>query len=213
MTSAGNQASPLSAAVPERGAAGRPRESRVSSALLRATLEELAENGYEKTTIAAVAARARTSKQAVYRRYNGKEALIAAAVEGALAGGNPGPPQRGSVAEDLRRCLSTTAQVFQEMPLGGAIRALVPYRHLPELARVLEEAEASRRLVLRQIFIATPFEADMETRIDLLLGLIYFRLLIRNVEIGAGDIERAIYLVLGLVAPRDPAVASGFPGT
>jgi len=199
--------------MPDRGLVGRPRDDRLSTTLLRATLKELAEKGYEKTTIAAVAARAHTSKQAIYRRYRDKGALIAAAVEDALARGNPGPPQRGSVAEDLRQCLSVTVQVFQETALGGAIRALVPYRHMPELARVLEEAEENRRLVLRQIFIATPFEPDMETRIDLLLGLIYFRLLIRNVEIGAGDIERAIYLVLGLVAPRDPTVANGLPGT
>ncbi|MHA7777556.1 TetR/AcrR family transcriptional regulator [Roseibium sp. M-1] len=198
--------------MPERGTAGRPQESRVSSALLEATLRELADHGYEKTTIAAVAARARTSKQAVYRRYADKGALIAAAIEEALAKVNPGPPLRGSVAEDLRHCLGNTVKALQETPLGRAIRALVPYRHLPGLARVLDEAEANRRLVLRQIFIATAFEADMETRIDLLLGLIYFRLLIRHAGIGEGDIERAIYLVLGLVAPRDPDVTTGLPG-
>jgi AcrR family transcriptional regulator len=192
--------------------AGRPREGRVSVALLDATLKELAESGYEKTTIAAIAARARTSKQSVYRRYADKSALIAASIEKALAKVNPGPPQRGSVAEDLRICLGNTVRALQETPLGGAIRALVPYRQQPELARVLVEAEANRRLVLRQIFIATPFEADMETRIDLLLGMIYFRLLIRGVAIGERDIERAIYLVLGLVAPRDPTALSGLPG-
>ncbi|MCK7614710.1 TetR-like C-terminal domain-containing protein [Roseibium sediminicola] len=192
--------------------AGRPRQARVTGALLAATLSELAENGYEKTTIAAIAARARTSKQAVYRRYADKEALIAAAVEQALVTANPGPPQRGSVAEDLRLCLLNSVKALQETPLGGAIRALVPYRQRPGLAAVLAEAEEGRRLVLRQIFLATPFEADMETRIDLLLGLIYFRLLIRGQDVTEGDIETAIYLVLGLVAPRDPAAFQGLPG-
>ncbi len=194
-----------------QGAAGRPQESRVTSALLEAALAELADNGFEKTTIAAVAAQARTSKQAVYRRYGGKAGLIAAAVENALASANPAPPQRGSVAEDLRQCLSNTVRALQETPLGGAIRALVPYRQDPALAAVLNEAEAGRRLILRQIFIATPFEADMETRIDLLLGLIYFRLLIRGTLITNEDIETAIYLVLGLVAPRDTGTRKGLP--
>lgn len=193
-------------------AAGRPKEGRVTSALLGATLAELSENGYEKTTIAAIAARARTSKQAVYRRYFDKAEMIAAAVEHALATANPAPPQRGSVAEDLRRCLLNTLHTLQETPLGGAIRALVPYRHLPVLARVLDEAEENRRLVMRQIFIATPFEADMEARIDLLLGFVYFRLLIRNIGMEDADIERAIYLTLGLVAPKDPATGEGLPG-
>lgn len=191
---------------------GRPQDDRVTTALLEAALRELAEGGYEKTTIATVAARARTSKQAVYRRYSSKEALIAAAVEQALAAANPGPPQRGSVAEDLRQCLLNTVHALQETPLGGAIRALVPHRHRPGLSAVLDEAEAGRRLVMRQIFVATPFEADMETRIDLLLGLIYFRLLLRDIPVSEADIETAIYLVLGLVAPRDPAALQGLPG-
>ena len=84
-------------------------------------------------------------------------------------------------------------------------------RQDPALATILEEAENGRRLILRQIFIATPFEADMETRIDLLLGLIYFRLLIRDLPITEQDIETAIYLVLGLVAPRDPLPDHGLP--
>ncbi|WP_428649796.1 TetR/AcrR family transcriptional regulator [Roseibium sp.] len=192
--------------------AGRPQEGRVTAALLQATLAELAENGYEKTTLAAVAARARTSKQAVYRRFGDKAELIAAAVEHALESANPASPQRGSVAEDLRICLQNTVTTLQETPLGGAIRALVPYRRVPALAQVLDEAEANRRLILRQIFVATPFEADMEARIDLLLGFVYFRLLLRNVRIDGEDIERAIYLVLGLVAPRDPVPHAGLPG-
>ncbi|WP_198338393.1 TetR-like C-terminal domain-containing protein [Labrenzia sp. VG12] len=191
---------------------GRPQAARVTAALLEATLLELADNGFEKATIAAIAARARTSKQAVYRRFETKEALVAAAIEAALAAANPGPPQRGSVAEDLRLCLGNTAAALQETPLGAALRALVPHRQIPGLAEVLDAAEEGRRLILRQIFLATPFEADMETRIDLLLGLIYFRLLIRGLKVTEADIETAIYLVLGLVAPRDPEGFAGLPG-
>ncbi|TYC51659.1 TetR/AcrR family transcriptional regulator [Rhodobacterales bacterium] len=203
---------PRTMAEGEATIAGRPQDGRVTSALLTATLAELSENGYEKTTISAIATRARTSKQAVYRRHRDKSHLLAAAVEHALAVANPAPPQRGSVAEDLRRCLLNTLEALQETPLGGAIRALVPYRHLPALARVLDEAEENRRLIMRQIFIATPFETDMEARIDLLLGFIYFRMLIRSVSISEADIERAIYLTLGLVAPRDPQAGDGLPG-
>ncbi|WP_133192656.1 TetR/AcrR family transcriptional regulator [Labrenzia sp. 011] len=184
----------------------------MTQALLEAALCELAEHGYEKTTIAAVAARARTSKQAVYRRFRDKEAMIAGAVEQGLLRTNPAPPQRGSVAEDLRAYLAGTVGALQDTPLGNAIRALVPHRGKAEVGSVLAAAEESRRLLMRQIFVATPFEADMETRIDLLLGLVYFRLLIRGVRIEGGDIETAIYLVLGLVAPRDPVSGDGLPG-
>jgi AcrR family transcriptional regulator len=189
--------------------AGRPQAERVTRALLDATLEELAAGGYEATTIAQLARRARTSKQAVYRRWPDKAALVAAAIRSALEAANPSPPQRGNVAQDLYVCLTNTVEALQETPLGDAIRALVPLRLLPELNAVLSEAEDARRLVLRQIFIATPFEADMETRIDLLLGLIYFKLHIRGQKVTRGDIETAIQLVLGLTAPRAPVPPRG----
>ena len=192
---------------------GRPQDQRVTNALLAATLIELADHGHDQTTVAAVAARARTSKQAVYRRYPNKTALFAAAIDRALQAASPAPPQRGSVSEDLRQCLEKTVSALQDTPLGGAIRALVPFRRHRELAAVLDEAESAHRLALRQIFVATPFEADMEIRIDLLLGMIFFRLMLRSITIKEQDIETAIYLVLGLVAPRDPDIFAGLPGT
>ena len=192
--------------------AGRPQDDRVTEALYDATLEELSRNGFEGTTLAAIAAGAKSSKQAVYRRFGDKTELVAAAVESRLAGIRILPPQRGNVAADLRQCLTAIVSALQTSPLGGALRALVSARHIPALAAVLTDAETSQRLVLRQILIATPFEVDMETRIDLLLGLVYFRLLIRSRELAETDIEAAIYLVLGLVAPRDPLPNEGLPG-
>ncbi|MCV0427768.1 MAG: TetR/AcrR family transcriptional regulator [Roseibium sp.] len=192
--------------------AGRPQDDRVTDALFQATLKELSSHGLEGTTLSAIAARARTSKQAVYRRFTDKSELIATSVESGLVKINVMSPRRGSVAADLRQFLSGTVRALQDTDLGGAIRAIVSSRDVPALAKVLAEAEAGQRLVLRQIFIATSFEADMETRIDLLLGFIYFRLLIRDQIVTETDIETAVYLVLGLVAPRDPAPNEGLPG-
>lgn len=196
--------------------AGRPRDEQVTAALLDATLVELSLNGLEKTTVAAISNRARTSKQAVYRRYPAKLELIAAAIEHALVAVNLAPPQRGSVAADLRQCLTGLVNAFQETPLGGVIQVLVSSQRGPQLEKLLSDVEEGQRLVLRQIFIATPFETDMETRIDLLLGLVYFRLLVRGQRLTKTDVETAIYLVLGLVAPRDPAPnigpVAGLPG-
>ncbi|MBO6893462.1 MAG: TetR/AcrR family transcriptional regulator [Roseibium sp.] len=192
--------------------AGRPRQQRVTEALLTAALEELSDNGYEKATIAAIAGRARTSKQAIYRRYENKTDLLAAALAQGFRSINLSAPQRSSVAEDLRRCLVAIVASLQETPLGGAVRALLPYRDLPPVADLFADVENEQRLVFRQIFIATAFESDMETRIDLLLGLIYFRFLIRLEDVTATEIERAIYLVLGLVPPRNPVQGPAFPG-
>ncbi|MEJ8476462.1 TetR/AcrR family transcriptional regulator [Roseibium algae] len=183
---------------------GRPQKTQVTEDILTTTLNGLAERGFEATTIAHVAAKAQTSKQAIYRRWPDKTAMVAAAIRSALEQASPSPPQRSNVAHDLKICLTNTVRAYQETPLGDALRALVPMQDHPELKGILNEAEDARRLVLRQIFIATPFEADMETRIDLLLGLIYFKLQIRGQQISEADIETAIHLVLGLTAPRMP---------
>ncbi|MEP0234397.1 helix-turn-helix domain-containing protein [Roseibium sp.] len=191
---------------------GRPQAERVTAALLDAALLTLAEEGFEAATVARLAARARTSKQAVYRRWPDKTSLVAASLRAALNRVSPPAPRRGNVAQDLRLYLSNLVEALQDTPLGRAIKSVSALKNQPQLAAVLQEAEDARRLALRQIFIATSFEADMETRIDLLLGLVYFKLHVRDQPVSPDDIEAAVHLVLGLTAPKSPAV-NPHPGT
>ena len=192
---------------------GRPIENRLSEKLLDATFAEVAGTGIDATTISGIAGRAGTSKQAIYRRYRTKEQLIAAAVRRRMAGIVTVAPQRSSVADDLRRYLGHLAEVFRKDPFGPVYRALLAHRQTPEFTAELDGAEADQRLALRQILIATPFETDMEVRIDLLLGFVYFRLVFADRNVGQETIDRAVFLALGLVAPRDPSPLAGQPGT
>jgi AcrR family transcriptional regulator len=60
---------------------GRPRDPSCGRAILAATIELLAEVGYDRTSIDAVAARAGVSKPTIYRRWpEGKEQLVSSAV-------------------------------------------------------------------------------------------------------------------------------------
>lgn len=60
---------------------GRPRDPSCDAAILNATVELVAELGYDRTTLDAVAARAGVSKPTIYRRWPaGKDELVAAAV-------------------------------------------------------------------------------------------------------------------------------------
>lgn len=61
-------------------ATGRPRDPKLDSAILAATLELLASEGYDGLTIEAVASRAGVGKASVYRRFSGKEELVVEAV-------------------------------------------------------------------------------------------------------------------------------------
>ena len=59
---------------------GRPRRATARQAIIDATLALLAERGFQAATMDAIAARARVSKNTIYRRWNSKEELIADAV-------------------------------------------------------------------------------------------------------------------------------------
>jgi AcrR family transcriptional regulator len=78
---------------------GRPREQRVDDAVRGAVLSLLAERGYQRTTIAAVAERAGVGRGALYRRWRSKGEMVFAAVVHGLELGDP--PQYGSLTGDL----------------------------------------------------------------------------------------------------------------
>jgi AcrR family transcriptional regulator len=59
---------------------GRPRHAGASTAIVDATLELLAERGFQATTMDAIAERGGVSKNTIYRRWSSKETLIADAL-------------------------------------------------------------------------------------------------------------------------------------
>src|ERR671937_591346 len=87
-------------AVP--GGRGAARET----AILQATLELLAESGYDQLTIDAVAARARCSKATIYRRWPDKAALVVTAVRRHAGQPAAAAPETGSLRSDLLAALA-----------------------------------------------------------------------------------------------------------
>jgi len=74
---------------------GAPRRAGPAPiAILDATLDLLAEHGYQALTIEAVAARAAVGRPTVYRRYATKADLVAAALVELTAGEPPVRPAR-----------------------------------------------------------------------------------------------------------------------
>ena len=60
---------------------GRPRSVEANQAILQATLDLLAEVGYQGLSIEAIASRAGVGKTTIYRRYDSKEELLVEAIE------------------------------------------------------------------------------------------------------------------------------------
>lgn len=96
---------------------GRPRDPRIDAAVLRATVELLAETGYPGLLVSAIAQRAGTSKPAIYRRWPSKAHLVHEAVF--PVGADTAIPDTGSTADDLREMVRRT-MVFLTTPAAKA---------------------------------------------------------------------------------------------
>lgn len=83
-----------------RNRGGRPLDATRDDAILQATLELVAEIGYDRLTIDAVAARARAGKATVYRRWPSKAELVAEACTCVVLEGLE-TPDTGSIRTDM----------------------------------------------------------------------------------------------------------------
>ncbi len=104
-------------------AAGRPRDPRIDVAILRATADLLVEIGYPSLTMAAVAARAGTTKTALYRRWSSKAELVHEAVFPAVPTAIQAPS--GDVTADLRAMIEAARDVFTSPVVHAALPGLL----------------------------------------------------------------------------------------
>src|SRR6187200_1728455 len=68
---------------------GRPRDASVDESVLKVTLAELAEVGYQRMSIDGIAARAGFSKPTIYRRWPNKPSLAISAIAELVAAEPP----------------------------------------------------------------------------------------------------------------------------
>ncbi|MEV0598797.1 TetR/AcrR family transcriptional regulator [Streptomyces sp. NPDC050315] len=90
---------------------GRPREERVTRAVLDAVVALVAEQGMNAVTMDAVAVRAEVSKPAIYRRWPTKQDLIIAAAESRI--GPLSIPDLGDFRAELREVLTTRMEAYR----------------------------------------------------------------------------------------------------
>ncbi|AYG84547.1 putative HTH-type transcriptional regulator [Streptomyces hundungensis] len=116
----------------------RRRGEELESAILRATLDELTEVGYSALTMERVAARARTGKAAVYRRWPSRAQLVLDACKlGDLSAVDL--PDTGRLRSDVLALLRHMAAIMAS-PLGDIMRGLLgEMSRDPELAELIRE--------------------------------------------------------------------------
>ena len=101
---------------------GRPRSAQSHQAILQATLELMAEVGFERMSIDAIATRAGVGKPTIYRRYKSKEELVANAIESVRE--EIVIPDTGSLWGDIEAIIQNAAQITLT-PLGRQTVAMI----------------------------------------------------------------------------------------
>ncbi|MFD5463229.1 TetR/AcrR family transcriptional regulator [Kitasatospora sp. NPDC127059] len=114
------------------GAPRRRRGGELEQAILDAVWAELTEHGYARLTMDGVAARARTSKPVLYRRWPNRIELVMAAL-GRNAPDYQEPPDTGDLRTDLSQFLGSLLHRFDDLPVEGVHGFLVDLMRDPEL--------------------------------------------------------------------------------
>ncbi|NUS94993.1 MAG: TetR/AcrR family transcriptional regulator [Nocardia sp.] len=118
---------------------GRPRDSRVDTALLEAAAHLIAERGYGALTLQAVADAAGTSRPALYRRYSCRADLVVSMLIERY-GLQPGAEDLGGIEAELLAIQQHQCELFNDPVLRRAVPALLEeLGRTPEIAHRFEE--------------------------------------------------------------------------
>jgi AcrR family transcriptional regulator len=159
---------------------GRPRRAGAREEIVAATLELLAERGFQAATMGAIAGRAGVGKNTIYRRWASKEELIADALGDLTAEADIEEDDvRGALVAHVREFM----RIFADPLLGRILPGLLGELHSnPEFAEVwAERVVQPRREAIVDLLRAAAErgelrdELDLEAITDLLVGPPFIR--------------------------------------
>jgi AcrR family transcriptional regulator len=113
---------------------GRPRSAQADQAILKATLEELADVGFEALSIEAVAARAGVGKTTIYRRWPSKTELVLEAIKAIHA--EAPVIDTGNFRNDLLALLRSAFQLRATLVEELVLKAMGEIKSNPEVFQV-----------------------------------------------------------------------------
>ncbi len=146
---------------------GRPRSEEAHRSILAATLSLLAERGYSRLTMDAIAAEAGVGKATLYRWWSSREALVVEAIHGpALA--MIGEPQTGTLAGDVSFLVANLVELFRS-PLGAMLMSVwSEMQHEPRLEQAFNEVFLERRQeLIKLVMTAAGARGELRPGLDL----------------------------------------------
>ncbi len=186
----------------------RKRGAALEDAILDAAYTELSEVGYTQFTVEAVAARARTGKASIYRRWPTKQALVL----DSLCAGLPTAEQCGLSSElyeglttaDALRQVARAINGILSSPAGDAMRSVKCEAAAdPELAREIDERfQAPRRAAMLELLRRGVERGEVRPEAvsplvaDVLPAVISHRVILQREQITERDIIDIIEQIL-----------------
>ena len=169
----------------------------ITTAIRIAVMQELAEVGYGRFSIEAVARRAGVAKTAVYRRWSSKLDMVLEMVA-EVASRRMALPDTGSLRGDLEVLLRVTSRALQH-PLASQIipDLLAEAARNPQIAETLQHALRANQRDVGVLLIdravargELPADADPDVAVDLIVGPLYWRLAIARRPLPATSLGR-----------------------
>lgn len=155
---------------------GRPRDERIDDEITTAALDVLADDGFDRFSVEAVASRCGVAKTTVYRRFPTRDGLVAGALGrlnddlAARAADGPWREQLNAVLTAIRRAPgSTRGRILMHAAAEGARDpALAELVH----DRVLAPRQAVLRTIIRQGMDSGDLREDLDVDavVPLLVG-------------------------------------------
>lgn len=178
--------------------------------ILEATLEVLADVGYDRLTMDAVAAAAKASKATLYRRWSNKVSLVIDALQHSK--GPTEVPDTGSLREDLRSLMCGQGGVGDPQSVATFAAVLTAIARDPEFAAAFRERVVGPKVAAsQQIWARARDRGDVRPDADLTLlepalaGIVLHRAFVMGETPDDDLITRVIDQILLPAATCDPA--------
>jgi AcrR family transcriptional regulator len=183
-----------------RTGAGRPRDPKVDGAVLRATRELLASDGYRLLSVDKVAKRAGVSRTTIRLRWKSKAELVFDAISPDTSG--LVIPDTGCLETDLQTCVANAIGFFRSAGIGGAFQGLVEdCRHQPKVRAALFERVNAPTVRSYDAMLARArargeagSDTDAQSLLDIVAGAVLYRTSVSSLDLSS--LERQLVEIL-----------------
>ncbi|WP_307872829.1 TetR/AcrR family transcriptional regulator [Paractinoplanes ovalisporus] len=174
----------------------------ITVAIRDAVMHELAEVGYGRLSIEAVARRAGVGKTAIYRRWSNKLEMVLEIVSD-VAGRSVPLPDTGSFAGDLQLIMMIVSRALQHRIASQIIPDLMAEAaRNPQIAETLQKALRTHQQAVGEKLVGQavargelPEGTDPDVAVDLILGPLYWRLAVSRSKPDAEYLEKLMTAV------------------